>query len=206
MSDIAFEFEKFPSLHRYSKEMVIVTEKIDGTNAQVFVSDDGSIVRAGSRNRWITPSDDNFGFARFVEDNRLWLQKYLGPGRHYGEWWGSGIQRGYALDEGQKRFSLFNAGRWGEAFDSMRAGGILIPEQIGVVPVLGIFQHDTFNPIEVMQNLKEKGSSAKPNFMDPEGIVAYHTLSKATYKMTFDGDKHKWETTIDQSRGQPEGH
>ena len=36
---------------------------------------------------------------------------FLVPGRHFGEWWGSGIQRGYGLDE--KTFSLFNAYRWG---------------------------------------------------------------------------------------------
>jgi hypothetical protein len=37
----------------------------------------------------------------------------LGPGRHFGEWWGAGIQRRYGLTE--KRFSLFNVTRWGEA-------------------------------------------------------------------------------------------
>ena len=41
------EFESFPSISRLSRQCV-VTEKIDGTNAQVFVGDDG-VVRAGSR-------------------------------------------------------------------------------------------------------------------------------------------------------------
>lgn len=39
-----------------------LTEKIDGTNAQVYIADDGRVV-AGSRTRWISPEDDNFGFA-----------------------------------------------------------------------------------------------------------------------------------------------
>ncbi len=61
----------------------------------------------GSRTRWITAQDDNHGFARWVEGNKQELLK-LGAGRHFGEWWGSGIQRGYGLQKGEKRFSLFN--------------------------------------------------------------------------------------------------
>ena len=101
------EFTEFPKMARLSRE-VIVTEKIDGTNAQVCIGEDGSML-AGSRTRWITPQDDNHGFAAWVEAHREELLT-LGPGRHFGEWWGSGIQRGYGLKE--KRFSLFNARRW----------------------------------------------------------------------------------------------
>ena len=43
-------FNKIPRLTRGC----VVTEKIDGTNAQVFIPDDLSVVLAGSRNRWIT--------------------------------------------------------------------------------------------------------------------------------------------------------
>ena len=58
------EFVEFPKFARYSRE-VIVTEKIDGTNAQVHVLEDGSVL-AGSRNRYLSPGADNFGFARWV--------------------------------------------------------------------------------------------------------------------------------------------
>ncbi len=58
MSD---EFTAFPKIPRLNRE-IIVTEKIDGTNAQVVVTEDGE-VRAGSRSRWITPEADNFGYA-----------------------------------------------------------------------------------------------------------------------------------------------
>jgi hypothetical protein len=105
------EFIEFPKMARFARE-IIVTEKIDGTNAQVWISDDGTDIRAGSRNRWLTYSEDNFGFAKWVMDHRDELLT-LGPGRHFGEWWGSGIQRRYGLDE--KRFSLFNVSRWGGA-------------------------------------------------------------------------------------------
>lgn len=103
-------FVEFPKLARAARQCII-TEKIDGTNAQVYISDDGFTMKVGSRTRWITPQDDNFGFAAWVEANREELMK-LGPGRHYGEWWGSGIQRAYGLPKGERRFSLFNVSRW----------------------------------------------------------------------------------------------
>ena len=79
------EFIPFPKIARLSR-LAIVSEKIDGTNAQVLITEDGDIF-AGSRSRWITPEDDNYGFARWVEGNKDTLLK-LGPGRHMGEWWG----------------------------------------------------------------------------------------------------------------------
>ena len=115
------DFEGFPKMARLSRECII-TEKIDGTNAQIYIVEQdgfqmpGSIYEAGglamfagSRTRWITPEDDNFGFAAWVKANADQLFG-LGVGRHFGEWWGCGIQRGYGLTE--KRFSLFNTLRW----------------------------------------------------------------------------------------------
>jgi hypothetical protein len=103
------EFSEFPKMARLSRE-VIITEKIDGTNAQILITKDNRLL-TGSRTRWITPNDDNYGFAKWVEENREEVLK-LGIGRHFGEWWGSGIQRGYNLPKGEKRFSLFNVSRW----------------------------------------------------------------------------------------------
>jgi hypothetical protein len=118
-------FQKFPSLTRFSHGWSI-TEKIDGTNAQIIIDGcyaedeqyreraiaevNGLFVFAGSRTKLITPKDDNHGFAKYVEGNAEMLVTTLGEGRHYGEWWGSGIQRNYGLKE--KRFSLFNTFRW----------------------------------------------------------------------------------------------
>ena len=116
------DFIPFPKMPRLSRE-VIITEKIDGTNAQIFIADDCETMLVGSRNRWITPVDDNAGFARWCEENYEELLK-LGPGRHFGEWWGRGIQRNYGLKE--KRLSLFNVDRWARAR----------PDCCHVVPVL----------------------------------------------------------------------
>lgn len=51
------DFVKFPSIARYSRDCVI-TEKIDGTNAQICITEDGQFL-TGSRTRWITPENDN---------------------------------------------------------------------------------------------------------------------------------------------------
>ena len=46
------QFEAFAKIPRFFRD-VTISEKIDGTNAQVFVSEDGTVM-AGSRSRWIT--------------------------------------------------------------------------------------------------------------------------------------------------------
>lgn len=186
------EFREFKSIPRLFRE-VIVTEKIDGTNACVHVADDGVTVTAGSRSRWVTPEADNFGFAAWVKANELELRG-LGPGYHYGEWWGRGIQRGYGL--GERRFSLFNVGRWGESR----------PACCHVVPVLyrGPFVEAAIE--FVTDRLQELGSVAAPGYMKPEGMVIYHAKANVLFKVTLDGDGHKgakcstteWQRRVDE--------
>src|SRR5687767_6900557 len=117
------QFVEFPKMARLSRD-IIITEKIDGTNASVDIVNeevdrfadnendpyiittvDGFNIRAGSRTRWVKIGDDNHGWAGWVKANAGELVK-LGEGTHFGEWWGSGIQSGYGLPKGEKRFSL----------------------------------------------------------------------------------------------------
>lgn len=208
-------FEPFPKLARLSRECV-VTEKIDGTNTQVIVDlltgetmQDyeerlGSVplayvgdglgllaVWAGSRTRIITPgkTTDNFGFAAWVQENVMDLA-LLGPGRHYGEWYGKGIQRGYGLDH--KRFALFNASRWqnNRYQNSMilKEGEQFAPACCDVVPVLWRGSFDTFFDLDVMGELIEHGSYVSNEWFQPEGIVVYHTAARVSFKKTFEHD------------------
>jgi len=192
------EFQPFPKLARLSREMVI-TEKLDGTNAQVLVTDAGDIF-AASRTRWITPQNDNYGFARWVEGNKAELLK-LGPGQHFGEWWGAGIQRTYGLKE--KRFSLFNSHRWHPVSlgsheipgvkDVVVKDGIIVSSGPGpacchVVPKIMIGEFSQSGWELCMKLLTEHGSFAAPGFMNPEGIVIYHTAAKVMFKKTFNSD------------------
>lgn len=192
------EFVPYPKTPRLFRD-VVVTEKIDGTNGciHIFRSNnlnppedykavvkikvpdteyDHFFVAAGSRNRWISVADDNYGFAKWVKDNAEELVK-LGVGTHFGEWWGRGIQRNYARPD--RIFSLFNAGRWTAEN---------VPACVSVVPILysGVFEPNTTH--KCIAKLRNEGSIAAPGFMNPEGIIMYHTAAKAVFKVTLDND------------------
>jgi hypothetical protein len=189
-------FEPFPKIPRL-KRGCVVTEKIDGTNAQVIIDDDyyepekcmreypvavveGLRIFAGSRTRLITPgkATDNFGFAAWVQEHAEELVK-LGHGRHFGEWWGKGIQRGYGLDH--KRFSLFNTSRPAET----------LPACCFQVPVIYTGDFDTAAVDRCMDNLLKFGSYASGNgYPNPEGVIVYLSQARSLFKQTFD-DNHK---------------
>jgi hypothetical protein len=136
---------------------------------------------AQSRSRFITPTSDNYGFAKWVVANAPELIDRLGPGRHYGEWWGLGIQRGYGLQE--KRFSLFNTGRWSNPEAK--------PPCCHVVPIVAI--RDDFSCVDVaLGRLSADGSLAAPGFMHPEGVVAFHSASQYMFKATLEKDE-EWK-------------
>lgn len=189
------EFRAFPKMARLSRPC-IVTEKIDGTNACVHIEpghptepnvihawrDEATVtdmvMLAGSRTRWITPEDDNFGFAKWVKANAESL-RHLGTGTHFGEWWGQGIQRNYGLKE--KRFSLFNVSRWGDV--------TVRPGCCDVVPMLWLGEFTSLNSVELLGQLQERGSLAAPGFMKPEGIVVYHVAAGVGFKKTIEKDE-----------------
>lgn len=175
-------FRPFEKIARLSRDMVI-TEKIDGTNGVIYIPEIGDYVDgvekiiAGSRNRWLDPvkGQDNFGFASWVQEHREELLT-LGPGYHYGEWWGAGIQRGYGLDH--KRFSVFNPFRYKA-----------LPPCVHVVPILAQYTFDLHVVDHALADLRMGGSVAAPGFMDPEGVVVYHVSSKTLFKKTIEGDE-----------------
>lgn len=183
------EFQPWPKIARLNRDIVI-TEKIDGTNAAIGITDDD--IYAQSRTRILDPNvkgGDNFGFARWVFDHQSALRNYLGIGLHFGEWWGQGIQRGYGLDH--KRFSLFNVRRFREQGLLFESG--VIPG-LGVVPVLYegpvTYEDDPVPPwLYRLDDLRQFGSKAAPGFMKPEGIVIFHTAASTMFKVTLEGDE-----------------
>ena len=197
MSNETTPFTEFPKMSRLSRE-VIITEKIDGTNASIYIGEEGQFL-TGSRTRWITPQDDNFGFSAWAHAHKEELMK-LGKGLHFGEWWGYGIQRGYGLTKGDKRFSLFNVSRFhlnGTTPLKILQADPRLPEKftqelpacIGLVPGLwrGIF---TTNACDcAISELRICGSQASPGFMKPEGIVVFHTAGAVGFKKTLENDE-----------------
>ena len=193
------DFIAWPKIPRLHKD-ILVTEKIDGTNAAVIIEpvqripghadenrlavvDTGDLhtVHAQSRTRLIRPGADNYGFAAWVQENAAELVRLLGPGRHFGEWYGQGIQRRYGLDH--RRFALFDVGRWSpEDFAETD-----LP--VEVVPTLATLSRPDEDRINgTLDELDFYGSSAVPGFMQPEGIVLYHTAAKQTFKILLEGD------------------
>jgi hypothetical protein len=189
------EFIEFPKIARMNRECII-TEKIDGTNASIRITEDGQFL-TGSRSRWITPEDDNYGFAKWANEHKEELLT-LGVGTHFGEWWGSGCQRGYGLTKGEKRWSLFNAARWClHGYEPQRIPTAdpriekwqdVLPACCDVVPVLFRGPFDTTRVAEAIADLRANGSKASPGFMKPEGVVCYHVAAGVGFKVTLEKD------------------
>lgn len=204
------EFEAWPKTPRYYRD-IVVTEKIDGTNGAVCIERfpygefsgtstppeatlvkgteldefgnpvDEYLVVAQSRKRIATPDKDNAGFARWVWDNAALLVDDLGPGRHFGEWWGQGIQRNYG--QSGKYFSLFNTSKWwGVNFSTL---------QLCVVPVLYQGPHHQDSIEDCLTDLANEGSYvAAPDWTGKaEGVCIFHTASNKVYKVMLENDE-----------------
>jgi hypothetical protein len=205
------QFAKWKSIPRLSKEAMVITEKIDGSNGCIIIEPwredanyDSNYVltitlngekyffAVQSRNRFITPVDDNAGFARWAVKNAEGLIETLGYGKHYGEWWGSGIQRNYGLSE--KRFSLFNAPRWHEAISYLFATTPVA--ELRTVPLLYTGRFD-LDKLTAARETVSKGSVASPTFKgSAEGVVVYLREADVSYKILLENDDiHKWQVT-----------
>lgn len=176
------DFESFGKIEKIGKLYMSITEKIHGTNAQIYIySDEHNNIqlKAGSRTRWLTPEDDNFGFAKFCYSNKDELIDKLGQGRHFGEWAGKGINAGYNLAE--KVFFLFNWKRWKQE---------ALLSNVSVVPILYSGKMSFEKIQETMDYLKYNGSRISAGYMNPEGIVV--EIGNNIYKKTFDTEEIKW--------------
>lgn len=211
---MTIEFKAWPKTPRLFRE-IIITEKIDGTNSAVIIQELGDfadadpmnclavVVRDGkhyeiaaqSRNRLIFPgkTTDNYGFAGWVQKNAEQLFDLLGPGRHYGEWWGEGIQKRYVNAYPQIRgFALFNTARHEGLHEWLPMdGGIDVLVEPVHILYQGPFSEDVIH--DTLSELNRLGSWMSPPD-SPEGIVIFHTQSRQTYKVLLEGDDlHKWQ-------------
>lgn len=190
------EFIEMRKIPRGSRE-VLVTEKLDGTSALVYISPEGEFL-CGSRTRWITPENDNYGFAKWATAHMDELMM-LGPGHHFGEWWGSGIQRGYGLPSGEKHWSLFNVQRWclkGQTPKELVSAALnkgvprfqeVLPGCVELVPLLWRGNMDDFDADAILKQLRAHGSFAAP-FLNPEGVVVLHIAGNVLFKKTLEHD------------------
>lgn len=185
------EFQAWPKIPRlFGAKNIIVTEKVNGTNAAVVIPEDDSGVFAQSRKKVITPGNDNFGFARYVAENEVLLKEILGYGTHFGEWYGEGIQKNELGITG-KRFMLFNVTRWRELFseadDARGTQAKLKSLSLDVATVLyeGIF--DTTAVANTVNDLRNNGSQHVPGGK-AEGVIVYHEASNQLFKVLCEND------------------
>lgn len=218
-------FQPFAKMARYSREC-IVTEKLDGTNAQIYILPEneylaagltrahpdpipaakvnGFVLIAGSRTRWIRPKQpgekgdpDNYGFAAWVRDHAEDLVN-LGPGKHFGEWFGSGINRAYGMTT--RKFALFNVSRWipyttdngveaAPTTDGSPAFGTGRVQCCTVVPTIYRGEFCESAIVHSLALLRNAGSLMVSGFRNPEGIVIFHTASGTLFKKTIEGDE-----------------
>ena len=175
---MTIEFEAWPKISRTNPLLVTITEKINGTNACVAINENTEEIVAQSRNRIITPDNDNYGFAKWVETNKEDLYINLGDGHHFGEWAGLGIQKNpNKLD--RKKFFLFNTYRW----------GVDRPKCCDVVPILYTGELGA-NTVEVLlEGLVKEGSMIGG---EAEGVVVYSHAHNSYTKCTIGCNEGKW--------------
>jgi len=192
------EFVKYPKIARQKNLQMSITQKLHGTNAQICIyplgrPDTGGplMIKAGSRNRWLDVDNDNYGFARFVEDNKEELIEKMGVGRHYGEWVGPGINSGEGLSE--KVFALFEWYHWPEERE--------LPKGVITVPVMYHGPLDLEQIQIAMESLKEHGSALAPGFMRPEGVVT--SFANIMMKSVFDPEETAWTKSSGKKNPKP---
>ena len=181
---MSFEFKPFPKIGKFGSVHMSITQKIHGTNAQVAIIPNPTTgeleLYTGSRTRWIYPGDDNYGFAAFVHANKAEFIEKLGPGVHFGEWAGPGINSGEGLSE--KTFVLFDFWRYPPERP--------LPPKCAVVPVLYTGRIDLDEVPKAMEDLKTNGSKLVSGFMRPEGVVV--SVSNVRYKKVFEEEETQW--------------
>lgn len=189
------EFEAFPKITRYEKAAAIVTEKIDGTNACIAFTEDGELT-IQSRKRIISPDaldgkgSDNYGFAHYVRTHEKKLWQFFGPGRHFGEWFGTGIQRSYGMRE--RVFAPFNTSLFSQERIEAEA-----PEGVTYTPVLAITQLADLNETldTVMADLLTNGSKTREGAgWSAEGTMIY--VPQFGYLKAPFEQSHKWQTEV----------
>ena len=148
------EFKKYQHLERFGNDEVegielgklYIFPKLDGTNAQVWLDDEGNI-KAGSRNRELTLEKDNAGFYKFVLENEN-IKKYLEKHpthRLYGEFLVPHSLKTYREDA-WRRFYIFDV-----CLDKEDGSVEYIPYDI-YNPLVEEFGLDYIPPIVTMTN------------------------------------------------------
>lgn len=207
--------------------------KLDGTNASVVIKNDKHVTFQ-SRNVVITPQADNMGFARWAE-TVSWAsvrnESTFSVMVIHGEWAGSGIQKGCAVQSiGQRGFFVFaieyasdiqnpETGDWSTRIlvtEPEEIARLLEPisDRIRVLPWYGQeIEIDFANPAsEVLKYIETtvlEVESCDPYIKDVfdvegigEGLVFYPVRSDRHNLGAFDAKRSEWERLAFKAKGE----
>ncbi len=164
----------FPKIPRIENVTFEVTEKLDGTNGVVQVTDSLEVL-VGSRNRWLDKHNDNHGFFNWVME-REDIFKGFGQGIYRGEFIGKGIQRTYGLLD--KHFYLFDLSL--EEKTSWAPDG----SNIHIVPYLGWIS--LFEIEDIINYTGEHLTSEINRIYKSEGVMLYSRELDRYIKVIWD--------------------
>lgn len=148
-----------------------VTEKIDGTNIRVMLSEGGEVSFGGRMNATQIPGDLVQYLVRTFQQDRLkgamWLDGTPAEAVLYGEGYGPGIQKGGGLYRSDKAFILFDVlvgGKWWLDRDAIDN----VAQKLGIdtVPYLGRMTLD-----QIVEHVRSPFPS-KLGTAIAEGVVA----------------------------------
>ena len=116
------KFKKYMHIERYNtksskvknylyEDLIYVFPKIDGTNCQTYMNDDG-FIEAGNRTRVLSENDNNMRFYQFaMSDERIKAFHTKYPNlRLYGEWMVEHTIKGYREDA-MNKFYVFDVAK-----------------------------------------------------------------------------------------------
>lgn len=180
-------FSKWPKIPRFLNTKMVITQKMNGTNAQILFEETTNIIQTknkidmsvGRRRGWLSTKEDNFGFHAWASTHKHSLFAVLGRGRHYGEWCGPGIQNGEGLKE-RKFFSFDPFLEVPKEYKHLIEPVPLLYEgPINISQIKSCLQHlEIFG--SVIDKFKEFG-----HFRQPEGIII--NIGGKRFKMYLNG-------------------
>jgi hypothetical protein len=172
------EFQKYQHIERLGTSethgildgMVWVFPKIDGSNSQLFVDEDGRLM-AGSRNRELTLASDNAGFFNWAANQCVFFNFFEEHPdlRLYGEWLCPHTLRTYR-DDAWRNFYVFDVMREDGSYLTYEEYQPLM-EKFGIeyIPPICKVENPTIERIQAQ--LEKNGYLIKDGMGIGEGIV-----------------------------------
>lgn len=172
------EFDKYMHIERFGTDEVEGIEigecwvfpKIDGTNASVWMNDDG-VMCAGSRNRELTLDNDNAGFLKAMCQHEGVID-FLTSNPHlrlYGEWLVPHSLKTYREDAWRKFYVFDVRNSQGENFPYLAYKDILEAYDIDYIPPIRVIKNGSYD--DFIKCLEENTYLIQDGQGAGEGIV-----------------------------------